>query len=241
MKIFLIAAVICIASCSLCLAQSVEITKKEVVYTRPKPLSEYKTNFKVTYPVVKASTPALSRRIEKAISFESVLGLNVKEELDEYQWVEEADFAVKYNKNGILAIELFMEGSGAYPSGVLKTAVVDLRKGNRVTAVQVFRNLRGLSSLVGRSLKKEIAGAIVEIRGDPENGDIDPTDLFIESKFTVKNLDSFSVMDDGVTFRYEYGFPHVIKALEPDGTFHFTWAELRPYIRPGGLLAQFTR
>ena len=79
-------------------------------------MSIYKKTFTVTRPLVKASTPALSKKIEAAISYEKVSDLNVKEELTEIQWLEEADFNVNYNKNGILDITHFITGTGAYPS-----------------------------------------------------------------------------------------------------------------------------
>jgi hypothetical protein len=53
-----------------------------------------------------------------------------------------------------------------------------------------------------------------------------------------RDLDSFRVDYRGVTFPWEFGFPHVGKNNEPrDGGFFFTYAELKNYISPNGLLA----
>ena len=41
-------------------------------------------------------------------------------------------------------------------------------------------------------------------------------------KFEAQNLDEFSVGRKGVTFLYDAGFPHVIRALEPDGHYFFS-------------------
>ena len=60
-----------------------------------------------------------------------------------------------------------------------------------------------------------------------------------ERTFTADDLEGFSVGDDGVTFTFDYGFPHVVKALEPDGKYFMTWNELRPFIKRGGLLGRF--
>ena len=57
-----------------------------------------------------------------------------------------------------------------------------------------------------------------------------------ELKFDVNNLDEFSVNDQGVTFLYDAGFPHAIRALQPDGENFFSYAELRPYIKRNGPL-----
>ncbi len=223
------------------IGQSVVITAKKTTYTRRKPISDYKKHFVITYPRIKASTPALSRKIEAAISYSSVLGLNLKEELGEYQWLEEADYDVHYNNDGILCLDLFMEGSGAYPSSQIKTVVVNIAKGTRVRVADVFTNLAGLTALVKKAQAKEMADAIKEMKADPENTDSDPESLFRDAKFTAKNLDGFVVTGEGITFKYDYGFPHVIQALQPAGEYFFTWADLKPFISRGSLLTRISR
>ena len=223
-------------------AQSVVITGKKVTYKRPKPMMDYKKSFTINSPKVKAATPALSKKIEGSISYAKVLGLDLKGELSDMQWLESADYEVGYNKNGILSISLSMEGSGAYPSGSTKFVVVDLRSGLRATPAAVFTNAPGLLSLVKKAKEKEIANAIIEIKKDKENGDINAEDLFKDSyQYSPVKLNEFSVSDKGLTFHYDYGFPHVILALQPPGEFFFTWAQLKPYIKPAGLLSRFKR
>ena len=219
-------------------SQSVVITPKKVTYKRPKPISEYKKLFTVTYPKVKAATPALSKKIETAISYEKNNNLDIKDEINDTQWLEDASYTVNYNKHNVLDITLTSEGSGAYPSTFNKTVVVDLKTGNKVKPIDVFTNLSGLAAMCKKAQQAEIKKAIIDIK--KENPDEEnPADLFKESNFTVKNLDEFSVNDKGVTFIYDYGFPHVIQALQPDGQYFFTWAQLKPYIKRGGLLEQF--
>src|SRR5258706_16027436 len=140
--------------------QSVVITGKKVTYTRPKPIMDYKKTFTINYPKVKASTPALSKKIETSISYSSILKLNLNDELRDTQWLEEADYEVGYNKNGVLTIALSMKGTAAYPDGVTKYAVVDLKTGTRVRPVDGFSNLPGLLAMVRRAESKEIAQAI---------------------------------------------------------------------------------
>jgi hypothetical protein len=224
------------------LCQSVVITGNNVTYDRPKPSAEYKKSFTINYPKVKAATPALSKKIESAISYGRVLGLKLKEEMDEFQWLEGADYEVGYNDKYILSISLSMEGSAAYPSGVTKNVVVDLHSGLRVKPVDLFTNLPGLLARVRRMMNKEVARSIVEIRKDPENNEPHPEEIFKEqAKYHPLSLNEFVVSDKGVTFIHDYGFPHVIQALQPDGGFFFSWAQLKPYIKRGGLLGQFVR
>lgn len=222
-------------------AQSVTITPKKVTYTRPKPIMDFKKTFTVTYPIVKAATPALSKKIEKTISYEDINGLNIEEEKGEIQWLEEATYEVGYNDKGILTITLSVSGTGAYPSVSEKTVVVDLKTGNQIAPKDVFTNLENLAAKVKEAQKDEIEKSVEEIKSDPENKDFEPSEYFDNADFTVENLSEFSVDENGVTFIYDYGFPHVIQAFQPEGRFFYSWDELKPFIRRDGLLAQFVR
>lgn len=222
-------------------AQSVKITPKKVTYKRPNPIADFEKTFTVTYPKVKASTPALSRKIEKTISFEKVGNLNIEGEKTEIQWLEEADYEVGYNKNGILSITLFVTGTGAYPSGFEKTVVVDLKTGNRVTPKEIFINLGRLSAKAKNAQKAEVETSLKEIKSDPANKNYLDFNYFENTNFTVENLKEFAVSDKGITFIYDYGFAHAILALQPEGRYFFGWAELKPFIKRDGLLARFVR
>jgi len=237
----LLLTVLILITGSAALGQSVVITGKKITYTRRKPDSEYKKTFTINYPKVKAATPALSRKIEAAISYRSILGLNLQEELTTAQWLDEADYEVVFNKNGVLCIDLTISGAAAYPDGVTKTAVVDIKKGTLVKTSDIFTDLPGLAAMVRKAQKKEIEEAVAEIKKNPEFQQEDPADLFKEADFRRKNLEGYSINDKGVTFKYDYGFPHVIQALQPEGNFFFTWEQLRPFLVPGGLLVRLAR
>jgi len=238
---FLFVLVLVIAFSSIAFAQSVVITPKKVTYKRPKPSADYKKSFIITRPVVKASTPALSKKIEAAISYEKNNDFKMSEEMGEFQWLEEANYIVNYNKNGLLDITLSMEGSAAYPSTSNKEVIIDLKTGNPVTAADVFTNLAGLTAKVRAMQLAEIKKAKIDYKKDPESADFDGSEYFNAAKYTVKDLNKFSVSDEGVTFNYDYEFAHVVQALQPDGIYLFSWADLNPYIKRGGLLAKFIR
>lgn len=231
----------CLAFVSLASAQSVVVTPKKVTYNRPKPIADYKKSFTVTYPKVRASTPALSKKIETVISYKKNNDFNIKDELNDSQWLEEASYKVNYNKNGILDITLSTSGSGAYPSTFSKTVVVNEKTGNRVLPSNVFTNLAGLAAKVRKAQQAEIKSAQAEYKKNPDSADFDGSEYFNNAKFTTKELESFSVSDKGLTFNYDYGFPHVVQALQPDGTYFYNWAELKPFIKRSGLLAKFIR
>lgn len=236
--LLIVALIVCFPS--IATAQSVTVTPRKVTYTRPKPLVAHKKSFVVTYPKVKASNAVLSKKIENALSYERIFKFKINEEIREIQWLEEASFDVDYNKNGILGVMLWIEGSGAYPSGVSKPIIVNLKTGSRVRPQDVFTQLTGLIAKGRNAQRAEIKKAIAEIKKEnPEEEN--PAQLFANARFTLKDLNEFSINDEGVTFWYDYGFPHVIKALQPEGRYFFSWTDLKPFIKPDGLLGQFVR
>ena len=120
-----------------------------------------------------------------------------------------------------------------------KHSVVDTATGERVTIANAFTDLPVLAAVIKKMQQKEVEAAIREMKADPENKDIAVAQVFENTDFTVESFGDFSVTDSGVMFYYDYGFPHVIQALQPSGEFVLSWAELKPYIRPAGLLARF--
>lgn len=240
-RAILAASFVSLAFVSFAASQSVVITSKKVVYKRPKPMSEYKKTFEIIYPKVKAATPALSTKIELAINPVTVLNVNIEEEKNDIQWMEEASYEVLYNRNGILNLKLYMFGSAAYPDGTSELVSVDIKTGKRIVPADIFTNLKGLAALVKKMQVKEVQAGIIELKKDPEMEEWIINQLFENSDFKIKDLSAFAISDAGVTFHYDYGFQHVIKALQPDGTFLVAWADLRPFIKRPGLLARFVR
>lgn len=222
-------------------AQSVVVTRKKVTYTRPKPITDFKKTFVVNYPKVKAASPAISRKIEAALSYEKAFAIDLKEDINETQWLEEADYKVVYNKNALLCVELSVQGTAAYPDGSTKFIVVDTRKGARVLPGEVFIYIDGLVDMVKKAQKKEIADAITEIKNNKDWEEPEPEHLFETADFTMDNLKGFSIADRGVTFHYDYGFPHVIEGMQPDGEFTFTWAQMKPFVRVNSVLGRLVR
>lgn len=241
MKIKFLLVLFCIfAFLPTAFSQSVIVTPKKIIYKRPKPLMDFKKSFSVVRPKVRGANPAIAKKIETTISYEKVFDFNVKEEIEEIQWLEEASYTVDYNKNGILGVTLSVMGSGAYPSEGRQPVIVNLKTGEKVLAKSIFIKLSELAAKCKQKQDAEIKKSIVDIKKEnPEEGN--PASLFETADFVVKNLDRFSVGDKGVTFWYEYGFPHVILALQPEGRYFFSWAELKPFIRRDSLLARFNR
>ena len=231
-----------VAFSSIAFAQTVTVTPRKTVYRRPKPLVSFKQSFAVIRPHVRGLKPlALNRKVEKTLSYEKIFKLNVREEIREIQWLEEASYKVNYNKGGILDVTLFMSGSGAYPSVHEKQVMVNLKTGTRLVPSDVFTNLAGLVAKVRKVQQAEMKKATEDYKRNPDARDWDASPYFNDAKYTIKNLSDFTIDEKGVTFIYDYGFPHVALALQPEGRFSFTWAELKPFVKTSGLFAQFVR
>lgn len=217
-------------------AQKVTLTAKKVTYTRKKPIADYKKTFEITYPKVKATTPTLSRKIEAALSYEKAFDFKLADEMGEIQWLESATYDAVFNYGRILSVNLNIEGIGAYPDGSTKTVVVDTSSGKKQTASMVFTNLYALAAMVRTEQQKEKQETLARIRKEEPDAD-EPELLFGDRSFEITDLDDFAVDGKGVTFHYDYGFPHVAKAYEPSGNFFFSWNQVKRFIKSGGLLA----
>ncbi len=221
--------------------QSVVITPRKVTYTRPNTNSQFKEKFTVTYPKVSGTSTKLVKKIEDSISFRKVLSFNLKDERFNNNWLEAADYSVSYNQNWILSIYLSMEGTAAYPTFFGKSAVVDLKTGNRLTVQNVFTNLSKLIGLIREIQKAEIEDSIKEIKSNPDFKDTDVAELFKFAEFKRIHLEDFSVSKDGISFHYNYSFPRYYLPIEPGGNYLLSWKELKPFIRKGSLFAQFVK
>ncbi|MDQ3179306.1 MAG: hypothetical protein M3Q33_02180 [Acidobacteriota bacterium] len=242
MKIKFLFAVFCVCAFSIAaFSQSVVVKPKKITYKRKNPdAPDYKKTFTITYPKISGVSASLAKKIESNLSYEKLFDFSLKDEIETEAYLYEAVYETLYNKNGILNIVLSEEVSAAYPSTYEKSVVVNLKTGEKVKPQDVFLKLGELAAQGGKSQQKEIKKAIADIK--KENPDEEnPASLFENATFTIKDLDDFSVSDKGITFRYDYGFPHVILALQPEGRYFFSWAQLKPFIRRDGLLAKFIR
>jgi hypothetical protein len=194
----------------------------------------------VSYPVVLGpKNSAVLRKVRALLDFKNIFGTS----LAEYRadaWLSEFDYKVNYNRNFILDITFRQEGIGAYPDTHFKHFAINLRNGELIRAADVFdpSTLNELAALVDRKLQAEIQQTNREISAE-ERESIES--LVRELKIDASKLDDFSISVKGVTFLYDAGFPHVIKALEPAGEYFFSFAELKPYIRREGPLGIFVR
>ena len=237
-----------LAAASINFAQVVRVTPKKTVYTRKgKEVPKEKRTFVVTYPVISGAISSnTKKKLENTISYWRVFDDSLQDNLTDNYWLYEMSYKVNYNKNGVLDIALTTDGSGAYPDSSTVDLIVNLKTGGQIKFADAFKtdSLDKFAQMVDAKLKVEVKEVIKSL-DDDKSGDNDKetNDSFKEQlnalSFTTETFNEYSVNDKGVTIIYDAGFPHVIQALEPNGRYFFSWAQVKPFIRRDGLLAKF--
>lgn len=225
------------------------IQRRRIVIVRRGQLAKdfpHKKRAVVSYPVVSGlSDPAVLRRVRSLLDFKNIFDYSLKEYRED-AWLSEFSYVVNHNGNSLLDITFTQSGSGAYPDEHEKHFLIDLRDGSTVKAADAFESdkLASLAAVVDRKLQQELKQIASE---NAAAKDADPQDkesinqAHENLKFDISDLDNFSVGRKGITFLYDAGLPHVIQAFAPAGRYFFSYAELKPYIKRNGPLAQFVR
>jgi hypothetical protein len=229
-------------------AEHAIIQRRRVVLIRSAELAKdfpHKKRAVVTYPVISGLSPAILRRVRSLLDFKNIFDYSLKEYRED-TWLAEFGYAVNHNADHLLDITFTQDGSGAYPDNQTKHFLINLRNGKVVKATDAFQSAKfaELAAAVDKKLQAELKK--IDEENETPNAET-PEDKAMRReayealKFEVQNLDEFSVGRKGVTFLYDAGFPHVIRALEPDGRYFFSYSELKPFIKPDGPLGQFVR
>ena len=221
------------------------VKSRRVVITRSgKLIKDFpeKKHATITYPVISGLKDArVLRRVQSILQLKNIFDSSIAEYRDD-SWLEELTYEVNYNRNSILDITFTQSGSGAYPDDQSKHFAINLKNGRIFNASDVFvvSKLEALATLVNSQLQDELK----EIAKENEKDMLDYKEIVQsqgELKFAVENLNDFSVSARGVTFLFDAGYPHVIRAFEPGGQYFLSYAELKPFIKLDGPLGQFVR
>lgn len=225
------------------------VTKRRVVIVRTGRIARqfpHRRRAVVHLPVVSGiANAAVLRKVRAALDLKNVFDTSLAEYRQD-AWLEELDFQVNYNKNYLLDITFWQTGSGAYSDTHRAHLTISLRTGDVLKAADVFEpgSLARLAEMANEKLLAEVRGQVKVVEEDESIGAEEKPSLkeaLAGLSFKVEDLDQFVVGDEGVTFLYDAGFPHVIKALQPDGEYFFSYAQLAPHIKRGGPLGRFVR
>ena len=196
----------------------------------------------VVYPAIKGLTPPVARKVRAHLSFKNIFDYSLAEYRSD-PWLSEFSYVVNHNANFLLDITFAQSGVAAYPDEQSKHFLIDLRNGDLVLANDAF--VAEKHTLLAAAVDEKLQQEIARLRKDNGASDRDEqekssvNDAYEILKFEAKDLDNFSVSKAGVTFLYDAGFPHVIKALEPSGRYFFSYGQLKQFVRADGPLGQF--
>ena len=199
--------------------------------------ARYKTDSRdgiVISPEVSGIEPEVLKKIARNLEFGEVFDPDVQ------GWLNESTYYVTYNKNDILSMIFWQEGIGAYPDSSLAVVSFDLKTGEFLKTENVFKKdaLDKLVGLLNTSLEGQIKLKEKEI-GEGEKEAVSALKSQTEGAgFDPGKLDVFLVNDEGITFLYLFGFPHVSKALEPNGDIFIPYQKLRNFVKIEGPLGR---
>jgi hypothetical protein len=164
--------------------------------------------------------------INEALSYESVAGEPFEQTMQTYTEIQRgivgSGFEMNFNDLGILDLTIQVEFLGAYPSTSEYYFTFDTGTGRRLAMADLMSDERlpELAALVNERLQENIRTAESVYCPGPNGVD----------------LESFSVEEGGIEFHYDFGFPHIILAAEPEEDVFLSFDELAPCIDPEGPL-----
>ena len=176
--------------------------------------------------------------INEALSYESVAGEPFEQTMQTYTEIQRgivgSGFELNFNDLGILDLTIHVEFLGAYPSTSEYYFTFDTGTGRRLAMADLMSDERlpELAALVNERLQENIRTA--ESVYCPGPNGVDPE--MYDAQFTEADLESFSVEEGGIEFHYDFGFPHIILAAEPEEDVFLSFDELAPCIDPDGPL-----
>jgi hypothetical protein len=238
MKGLLIAALLTTALAQTALAQTTTVTDQTLTLSTQTVTPPRQAV--LHYPQLSGLTdPEVLKKVQMAIDLPAVLDEPleaIKQNYNSYHWLTEVAYQINYNQNGIFDITYAISGLGAYPSTNEKQISVSLVSGKVLRAEDLFKveSLGVLARLLDQSLQAEVKAGIAKVKA--AEPDVDAEQMFRNQRFRMRHLNNFSITPEGVTFRYDYGFPHVALAYEPAGRFAMSYGALQPYLKAKGVL-----
>ena len=159
-------------------------------------------------------------------------------ELKKDDWLDEVEYTVNCNQNSVLDITYLLSGQAAYPDSFEEYVTVNLKTGKRTGVGDLFivSSLPKLAAQIDQAMQADKRKAIQT--ADKETQE-EIRQLLSAVTFKHKDLAKFTISPRGVTFHYHFGFPHVIKALEPEGHYFLPYSALKQFVRRDGIAERF--
>lgn len=214
----------------------------------------WRKEFTVRYPIIEGiKSESVAFKINSILSYEKVFDVSLSESIEGDTWLNDLDYEINFVQKPFLNLTLYMEGIGAYPWTTSQTIIVNFETGEQIKVVDFFRedSLERLASIINEFVQLDLRQANLQekyigeisIEENLDSNEEENIDWLLErfghTKVTVEDLDNFSIDKYGITFIYDFGFPHVIKALEPEGRYYFEYSSLKQFIKKNSVIEKF--
>lgn len=198
--------------------------------------------------IADCDNPAVSAKVQKVYLLQTINDFTPEEAqnwLDEYnagtspmQGLTRFIVDTTYNAHCILGIRYNLEWIGAYPLSYTGYVNYNLKTGDtlRIQDVVAIDKMDALLQLCNKKLQKNIDDNRIQLVAGDGLEDAEWHIKEYPPQFTTDNINNFYISNEGITFRYEFDFPHVMQGMEPDGDIKITKEELRPMLNSDGPL-----
>lgn len=160
-----------------------------------------------------------------------------------------AHYEVLYNDQYLLSVALTADYMGAYPSSSTRHATFDLRTGKQLEVRDLLADTAALRLRWQESINRRVAAHLSTLPTEYPEVDADlladlkrrlywnDTTRMVQLEAGDPRFYDFALTPFGIVLYYDFGFPHVIEALQPDTDYLFPYAELTAWLKPKGPLA----
>lgn len=198
--------------------------------------------------IADCDNPAVSAKVQKAYLLQTVNDYTPEEAqnwLDEYergtlpiQGLTAFETDTTYYGHCILGISYRLDWMGAYPSSHTGYINYNLKTGDtlRIQDVVAEGEMDALLQLCNQKLQQNIDDNRKQLVAGDGLEDAEWHIKEYPPQFTQDNINNFYISDTGITFRYEFDFPHVMQGMEPDGDISVSKDELRQLLNSDGPL-----
>jgi hypothetical protein len=188
----------------------------------------------LTIPVVSLANKNISDVMNAELDIEKISGYSLQE-LEEQKKEQEdgipgglvsVSYEVEKNHDYVLSLRCYMEACGAYCSNWNIEKCFDLKTGKLIKIDDIIQpsSMNALIKICNQKLNAQVDAAKEEHKKDMSRDDME---IYEGIAFVKENLANFVINDEGITFQYNFDFPHVMAFAEPNRYITVTKDELK--------------
>ena len=215
--------------------------ESEHIYPEIHKIKSDNSEITITWPEPRNLSTTIKNRITHVIAYQNLTGEPLQATEHFYAKCEcgvvGGNYQIHYDGNNILSLSVTVDRLGAYPSSSTTHHSFNLQTGFELKAEEIFKSakLDELTKKINEQLQSYIEVAKPE--AEKQDWQLNPDDF--KHEFSKKHINNFILTTEGVTFFYNFDFPHAVKAAEPKSDIAFSYEELADFFSEEGLLHAF--